>query len=124
MISSVTVAQPKPLPEDDRETLFSPDHAGWRRNKLAFLPSIVTVAPDWICEVLSPSNTSYDRDTKMPFYARLGIEWAWLVDTEKRDIEVYQLRESAYARVPVTLGAEARLAPFETIALPVDRFWV
>jgi hypothetical protein len=70
------------------------------------------------------SNTSYDRDSKMPFSARLGIEWAWLVDTEKRDIETYQLRDRAYARVPVTLGPEARLPPFETIALPVDRFWL
>lgn len=103
---------------------FAPDHAGWRRSKLPFLPSIITTAPDWVCEILSPSNAGYDRDTKMPFYARLGIEWVWLVDIERRDIEVHQLRGPAYSRLPMTLGSEAHLPPFEHIALPVHRFWL
>jgi len=103
---------------------FAPDHAGWRKSKLPFLPSIITTAPDWVCEVLSPGNAKYDRELKMPFYARLGIEWAWLIDTQKRDIEVYELRGDRYERVAVTLGSEARLPPFEGIVLPVDRFWL
>lgn len=103
---------------------FSPDQAGWRKSKLPFLPSIITVAPDWVCEILSAGNAAYDRDTKMPFYARLGVEWAWLVDVEKRNIEVYQLGGDAYTRVSIVLASEARLPPFESIALPVDRFWL
>jgi Uma2 family endonuclease len=60
----------------------------------------------------------------MPFYARLGIERAWLIDVERRDIEVHQLRGSTYVRLPMALGSEARLPPFEHIALPVERFWI
>lgn len=102
---------------------FSPDHAGWRKSKLSFLPSIITTAPDWVCEVLSPGNAKYDRETKMPFYARLGIEWAWLVDTDRRLIEVYRLSEDRY--VPVSLpSGSVRLPPFEGIVLPIDRFWL
>jgi Uma2 family endonuclease len=104
---------------------FAPDHAGWRRSKLPFLPSIITTAPDWVCEILSPGKAeSYDRDQKAPFYARLGVEWLWLVDVVRRDVEVYQLRSGAFIRIPVALGSEARLPPFEHIALPMDRFWI
>ncbi len=103
---------------------FSPDVAGWRKAKLPVMPPTITAAPDWVAEILSPSNAAYDRDTKMPFYARLGIEWAWLVDVDQRDIEVYQLKAGSYERVPVTLGSEARLPPFESVALPIERFWI
>jgi Uma2 family endonuclease len=30
------------------------------------------LAPDWICEVLSPSTEDFDRKTKMPLYAANG----------------------------------------------------
>lgn len=103
---------------------FSPDLAGWRKAKLPVMPPTITTAPDWVAEILSPSNAAYDRDTKMPFYARLGIEWAWLVDVEQRDIEIYQLKAGAYERVPVTLGSEARLPPFESVLLPFNRLWI
>lgn len=102
---------------------LSPDQAGWRKSRLPFLPSISTLAPDWVCEILSPESAAYDRDTKMPFYSRLGIEWAWLVDVDRRDIEVYQLHEGSYARVPVVLQPSTRLPPFE-VDLPIDRFWL
>jgi Uma2 family endonuclease len=103
---------------------FAPDHAGWRKEKLPFLPSTITAAPDWVCEILSPGRGErLDRDTKMPFYARLGIEWLWLIDTVRRDVEVYRLVSSKYERLPVVLSDEARLPPFESLALPLSRFW-
>ncbi len=39
-----------------------------------------TLAPDWVCEVLSPSTAAMDRADKLPIYARAGVEHAWLVD--------------------------------------------
>ena len=39
-----------------------------------------TLAPNWICEVLSPSTEAADRADKLPIYARAGVEHAWLVD--------------------------------------------
>lgn len=49
-----------------------PDLAGWRRERMPVLPSTAyfTLAPDWICEVLSPSTEEHDREVKMPVYAR------------------------------------------------------
>jgi hypothetical protein len=49
---------------------------------------------------------------------------AGLIDIERRDIEVYQLRGDRYGRVPVVLGSGARLPPFEQVELPIERFWL
>ncbi len=70
-----------------------PDLAGWRRERMA-RPSSghrVTVVPDWVCEILSPSTESKDRVIKMPIYARFGVVHAWLVDPLKRTLDAYTL---------------------------------
>jgi hypothetical protein len=40
-----------------------PDLAGWRRERLPALPreAFFTLAPDWVCEVLSPATARLDR---------------------------------------------------------------
>lgn len=42
--------------------LFRPDTSGWRRERLGALPgeTPIVVLPDWVCEILSPSNTRHD----------------------------------------------------------------
>lgn len=49
-----------------------PDLAGWRRARMPHLPktAFLPLAPDWICEVLSPSTASLDRAKKLTIYAR------------------------------------------------------
>src|ERR1700729_1449695 len=49
-----------------------PDLAGWRRERMPELPDAAAfeLAPDWICEVLSPGAAARDRTEKMPLYAR------------------------------------------------------
>jgi Uma2 family endonuclease len=43
----------------------------------------------WLAaEVLSPSSRYYDRDYKLGAYVRLGVQETWLVDLERRCIEV------------------------------------
>jgi Uma2 family endonuclease len=36
----------------------------------------IQVVPDWICEVLSPSTKSTDREEQMPVYACFGVQYA------------------------------------------------
>ncbi len=49
-----------------------PDVAGWRRERMPALPERAywTEAPDWLCEVLSPSTAAIDRAKKLAIYAR------------------------------------------------------
>jgi Uma2 family endonuclease len=53
--------------------------------------------PDLVLEVLSPSTRRYDRQTKSAVYAQAGVSEYWLVDPLARTIEVFGLRNGAYA---------------------------
>lgn len=60
------------------------------------------VAPDFACEVLSPSTEARDRAVKMPIYARERVTHVWLVQPAQRTLEVYrldgELSPGSYAR--------------------------
>ncbi|WP_438002823.1 Uma2 family endonuclease [Sorangium sp. So ce321] len=111
-------------PGDD--DIVVPDLAGWRRERMPELPdtSYFPLAPDWVCEVLSPSTEEHDRTVKIPVYGREGVRHVWLVDPIKRTLEVYAL--SRRACVPVGTHREAarvRIEPFEAIELDRSALW-
>ncbi len=66
--------------------ILVPDLAGWRRERLPSIPraAFFTLAPDWACEVLSPSTAGIDRGPKMSIYARENVPHVWLVDPGAR----------------------------------------
>lgn len=99
-----------------------PDLAGWRRSRMPELPSVAafTLAPDWVCEVLSPSTRSLDRVKKSRIYARERIEWYWMIDPDAQSLEVLHLEGDHYdtkdafdARVTLEVRAE----PFDAVPL-------
>lgn len=104
-----------------------PDLGGWRRDRMPFVGADVVafeLAPDWICEVLSPSTSSLDRVRKMPVYAREGVAFAWLVEPIQRTLEVFQL-EGGVWRVVATFedDAKVRAVPFDAIELHLAGLW-
>lgn len=78
-----------------------PDIAGWRRERMPQVPDDqrFAVVPDWVCEVLSSSTASRDREIKMPLYARYGVPCAWLVDPRERRLEAYALEDGQWVQV-------------------------
>ena len=66
-----------------------PDLAGWLRERMPALPddSWITLAPDWVYEVLSPSTAQADRSLKLPVYAEHGIKHCWLIDPAFKTLE-------------------------------------
>lgn len=106
---------------------FSPDVAGWRRERLLELPETepIRVVPDWVCEVLSPGTRGYDFIKKRPFYARNGVGWLWYVDVEARSISVSQLRDGEWVEVAVHGDDErVRLQPFPDVELDLALWWL
>lgn len=109
---------------------YVPDIAGWRRERMPELPvtAAFELAPDWVCEVLSPSTRRRDRMIKLPAYAHEGVSWAWLVDPIDRSVEVYRLEGASWVVVG-TWGeggvdeAAARIPPFETLEMDLSRWW-
>jgi len=110
------------------EEPINPDLAGWTLERMPELPETAhfTLAPDWICEVLSRSSEKIDREEKMPIYAAHGVRHAWLVDPVVEKIEVYSLGARRRWREPqIHEGAvRVRIPPFEAIELDVSALWV
>ena len=102
-----------------------PDVAGWRRDRLPALPDIAyfTLAPDWVCEVISPSSGRLDRVKKMPVYAREGVANLWLVDPIARSLEVYRLEAGRWVVVTPD-DTEVRIEPFDDVEIARRRWWV
>ncbi len=104
-----------------------PDLAGWRRSRLPKVPAAAyfTLAPDWICEVLSPSTASFDRVKKMRVFAREGVSNAWLVDPNARTLEAYRLGDGRWTLLAAHEGTlTVRAEPFEEIEIVLPDLWL
>jgi Uma2 family endonuclease len=77
------------------EDVLVPDIAGWRRENMPELPEAAwfETAPDWLCEVLSPSTIARDRGPKRDIYARENVKHLWLLDPDARLLECFELQE-------------------------------
>jgi len=106
--------------------IMVPDLAGWRREKMPELPDTasLSLAPDWVGEVLSPSTAKDDRSIKMPLYAGFGVGHLWLVDPMLKTLEAYELREGRWSLL-VTLKDQdpVRVAPFDAIEFSLADLW-
>jgi Uma2 family endonuclease len=103
-----------------------PDLAGWRRSRMHEMPDAKAfeLAPDWTCEVLSPSTAKVDRVDKLPIYAQAGVAHVWLVDPALQTLEALWLESGGYRLVGTWHGsAKARVEPFDAIELELGALW-
>jgi Uma2 family endonuclease len=71
-----------------------------------------------VCEILSPSTASRDREVKMPVYARYGVAHAWLVDPRTRSVAAYAHDGTTWThRATATGDQPITLPPFEAVPL-------
>ncbi|HEY3802044.1 MAG TPA: Uma2 family endonuclease [Kofleriaceae bacterium] len=103
-----------------------PDLGGWRRERLPLVPAgaYFEVAPDWICEVLSPSTEKFDRAEKMAIYASFGVKHAWLVHPVRRTLEAFRLHDGKWLTIVVHKDDDrVRVEPFDAIELDLAVLW-
>lgn len=102
-----------------------PDLAAWRKERLSDVgATFFTTAPDWVCEVLSPSTARLDRIRKMPLYAREGVQFAWLIDPVERTLETFGRTGPAWQVLRGYDEAEKLYAvPFEEIEIDLALLW-
>lgn len=109
------------------DAVLVPDLAGWHRERMPYVAEDVVafeLAPDWICEVLSPSTSTLDRVRKMPVYAREGVAFAWLLEPIQRTLEVFQLQAGQWRTVGTWEGdVTVRAVPFDAIELSLSSLW-
>lgn len=110
-----------------RPDKMQPDLSGWLRPRLPAEPggAAISVAPDWICERVSPSTEVQDRGVKVPLYAEHGVSSLWLLDPVARVIEGFALDRGVLRLRGTWRGdGRARIHPFDAIELDLATLWV
>lgn len=102
--------------------IVRPDIAGWRRERCPERPTgmPVKVLPDWVCEVLSPSNAKHDTINKLRLYHRVAIPHYWIVDPGDATLTVLRWSSDGYVtRLRAQRGDVIRAEPFDAIEIAV-----
>ncbi len=109
-----------------QDQVFVPDIAGWRKIRLPEIPekAYFELLPDWICEILSPSTRSFDKEVKMPLYAGYVIPWLWLVDPVKKILDTYRNQNGRW----ISSGRfkdddKVSIEPFGAMELSLESLW-
>lgn len=108
------------------DDVLVPDVAGWRRERLPTLPTTdyMILAPDWVCEVLSPTTEQLDRGKKLQRYLREGVGHVWFVDPARQALEVLALDDGNWVSLGRHDGARlVRAAPFGSCELQLAALW-
>ena len=108
------------------EDILVPDLAGWRRERMPDYPdtAYVTLAPDWVCEVLSASTRRLDLHEKRPVYAREGIGHLWLIEPTDRTLEAFVLRDGQWVLIGSAKDDEpVSIPPFDAITFSLGDLW-
>ena len=102
-----------------------PDIAGWRTGRLSGLAVEqvhIDIAPDWVCEILSPSTERRDRTVKRSIYAEFGVGHYWLLDPRLRLLEVHELRDGSWLLAGTfTDEGQVRAPPFDSLPFTLDQ---
>ena len=105
----------------DPANTFRPDVVGWRRDHVPRQPEevLVTVRPDWVCEILS-TNRRNDLIKKKRVYHRHQVPHYWILDPDEATLTVYRWTPDAYLEILIAeRGEEVRPEPFDALPLRV-----
>ena len=108
------------------EDILVPDVAGWRRERMPEYPetAYVTLAPNWVCEVLSASTRRLDLQGKRPVYAREEVRHLWFVEPTDRTLEAFELREGEWVLIAAAKDDDPiSIRPFDAITFSLGDLW-
>ncbi len=82
----------KPLPHHRSLWHRNPDVAFVARERLAQIPEAgyAELAPDWVAEILSPSDRPGEVLEKVGQWLGAGVRLVWVLDQVRRDARVYR----------------------------------
>ena len=106
--------------------ILVPDLAGWRKDTMPDYPdaAFFDIAPDWACEVLSPSTRKIDLLEKRPIYAREGVKHLWFVDPTAKGLEAFELREGQWVLIATLKDDDpVSVPPFDAITFSLADLW-
>ncbi|MEY3866424.1 MAG: hypothetical protein RLZZ338_315, partial [Cyanobacteriota bacterium] len=81
----------------------------------------IPLCPDFVIELLSPSDNLKKTQEKMQEYIENGCRLGWLINRKKREIEIYRPnREVEILIAPQTISGENILPGF---VLNLQKIW-
>lgn len=112
--AGVVNAAPGVIFADDDDV--APDLVWVARDRLPLLlgpDRKLHAAPDLVVEVLSPgsANERRDREAKLTLYSRRGVKEYWIVDWQRRQVEVYRREDAALQLVATLLERDTLTSP-------------
>lgn len=108
------------------QNVLVPDFAGWRRERMPVFPDAPAfdLAPDWVCEILSPGTRRFDLTVKRELYGVAGVGHLWMIDPIARTLEAFARQGDAWMLIAaIADAAEVRVAPFDAAAFALDALW-
>ncbi|MDI3283600.1 Uma2 family endonuclease [Polyangium sp. 15x6] len=108
------------------DQIYRPDLAGWRRERMPTLPKEwpIRIRPDWVCEVLSPTNRSNDRVRKYRNYHRFEVPHYWILDPMDETLTVFRWTEPGYLVALIAeRGERVHAEPFEAVELDINELF-
>jgi Uma2 family endonuclease len=105
---------------------LSPDAAWVSNARLAALSKqerrkFLRLVPEFVVEVLSPSDRLKSAQKKMVLWAANGVGLGWLIDGDNRCVYVY--RGTAETRVIADANSIAGEGPVEGFVMPLQEIW-
>ena len=105
---------------------MSPDAAWVSNARLAALSKrerrqFLRLVPEFVIEVMSPSDRLAAAQKKMRLWAANGVELGWLIDADNRCVYVY--RETAEPRLVNNAESISGEGPVEGFVLPLQEIW-
>ena len=80
--------------------------------------------PDLVVEILSPSNSRVDIDSKLADYAQIGVRECWIVSPQARTVEALGLEGGQYSRLSLSgLGDIVESRVLSGFHLPVSQIF-
>lgn len=94
------------------DTVYRPDIIFVKAGRLDPDASRVSVIPDLVIEVLSPSTKRMDQTTKLEDYERAGVREFWLIDPATKLVRCYILKDAKFVeQTPASSSLASNVIP-------------
>ena len=78
---------------DDFDRVRKPDASFIRVDRMAMPPEgFITVVPDLVVEVVSPSDVYYEVEAKVDEYLHAGVRLVWVINPPNMTVRIFQQR--------------------------------
>ena len=109
--------------ENDNKTIVEPDISViCDQNKLT--NKGCTGAPDWIIEIISPSNSSHDYIRKLNLYADAGVKEYWIVNPLDQSVYVYFMEKDRFKTTAYIFQDEIKVNIFENLGIDLTELGI